>query len=222
MKFIAIFFVLIQIVLLGCRKDSNETLFDGVVVDNLTHTPIPYANVELMMAEGRYFSPAQPLINPVYYQTVSDANGRFQFVEPAETKHIYTITASKTNYGCIMDPNINPIDRTFTNSTHFYNTIYLDKPTVLEIICSDTVSTSLNDSLQIKARFIHTAPYFYTDSYHFGIISLGTTISFSDIIPSTYTNVDINWKVLNSGVLADVDTTITLIQSDTNTVDIFY
>jgi hypothetical protein len=216
MKLITLLFVLIQLILFSCKKDDDTSLFEGVVIDNLIYTPVPYANVDLMIAEGRYFSPSQPLINPVYYHTVCDADGKFRFAVASEKKNIYSLMAWKTDYASVGGG-----DMALTNSVN-YDTIYLEKLTVLKIIFNDTVSTSLNDSLQIMARFTHNAPYFYTDSYHSGIIGSGATISFYDNIPNVYTNAEINWKVLNNGVLADVDTTVTLIPSDTTTINIFY
>lgn len=86
--------VLINLLLVGCRKINHETDVSGTVYDATTMAVISQAHVYLSKENGNCFS-----CNPAPFKdTYSDANGNFSFHYKADKGYSYSLGATATNY----------------------------------------------------------------------------------------------------------------------------
>ena len=220
------------IFILGCTKDKitspiSNQYFRGIVIDYTTGVPISNTNIQLIRANEPYpvFNISE-LVDPIYDFIISDTIGNFQFSVPVNSqKLVYKIVPSKPGF-VFVDTSVTtakPINYSITN---FYDTVFLDQPSILQINFHDTTFNSINDTLNLSEAFgdsISINPY-WRPHIHKTLISHNTNVQFFDSVSFKQNNyVRVIYEVHHNGLTAPpVDTTFGLVLFGTKIVELYY
>ena len=227
-----IFHYILIIFIFGCTKAKiispiSIQYFRGNVIDYTTGLPIANANIQLIRANEPYpiFNISE-LDDPIYDFTICDTSGNFQFSVPVNIqKLVYKIVPSKSGF-VFADTSIATAKLINFSITNLYDTVFLDRPSILQINFHDTTFSSINDTLKLSESFGASTiinPYWRPHIYEIPI-SYNSTIQLYDSVSFKLNNyARIFYEVHHIGLMAQpVDTTVSLIQFGTKVVDLFY